>query len=138
MIRITQKGLVDVINALDPNRLKNASDSAMKQAGELAESDAKQHCADYTGKLKNSIMASYDSEGFTLHAGYTEKGVDVGELNEYGGSPFWNIGTVENPEIYVNKFGRAGYHPFLRPAIQKAARAFPLYFRKKWYRKGIE
>ncbi len=135
MIRIKQTGLADVINYFSEHRFSNSVNEAFKDAAEFAEKHAKQHCADYTGKLKNSIISVPKDNGFDLLAGYEEDGVDIGRLNEYGSSPYWNIGTVENPEIYTNKFGREGYHPFLRPAVRAAIKKFPLYFRKKWYRK---
>ena len=135
MISIKQTGLADVINYFSENRFTDAVNTGINKAADFAEKHARDHCADYSGKLKGSIQVVKHDDGFELLAGYEEKGIDIGKLNEYGSSPYWNIGTVENPEIYVNKFGRAGYHPFLRPAVRAAIKNFPLYFGKKWYRK---
>ena len=135
MIRITQKGLVNAMKSISESRFTDTTNYALREAAEYAEKHAYEHCADYTGKLKGSIFSLVRDDGFDLYAGYRKDGIDIGELNEYGGSKYWNIGTVENPEIYVNEFGRTGYHPFLRPAVRAAIKMFPLYFGKKWYRK---
>jgi hypothetical protein len=135
MIRIKQTGLANVINYLSENRFTDATNYAFKESAEYAEKHAREHCADYTGELKGTIHSVANDDGFELSAGYRKNGIDIGELNEYGGSKYWNIGTVENPEIYVNEFGRTGYHPFLRPAVRAAIKMFPLYFGKKWYKK---
>lgn len=135
MIKITQKGLNKVIQSLDPSKMVDSITETIEEAANIAYTDAWIHCPVYSGDMREAIETEIQSDSFSIKVDYSNGEFDVAHMNEYGKSPYWNIGTMEDPTIYVNELGNTGYHPFVRPAVLKAAKKFPEIFGQKWYHK---
>lgn len=134
MIKITQKGLNAVIEGLNPSKMAGAISETIDETADIAEKHTFRLCPEYSGEMKKSIEQIVEQNGFIIRVS-RGNGFNVAAMNEFGESPYWNIGTMEDPNIYVNKKDNAGYHPFIRPSVLKAAKAFPQIFWKHWNEK---